>query len=91
MFLPKMTLITQKYCPWAAGGGVMEVKKALGGVRLFAANLGALEGKRHFSSAYLFNESPGSVGKGVNREFLLTKAGSEPGGRVNEAAFVPVF
>lgn len=79
MFLPKMTLITQKYCLWAAGRGVMEVKKVLGGVWLFAANLGALERKRHISSACLFNESPGSVGKGVNREFLLAKMGSEPG------------
>lgn len=27
MFLPKMTLLTQKYCPWAAGRGVMEGKE----------------------------------------------------------------
>lgn len=79
MFLPKITLITQKYCPRAAGRGVMKVKKALGGVWLFAANLGALEGKRNISSTHLFNESPACVGKGVNREFLLTKVGSEPG------------
>lgn len=78
MFLPKMTLITQKYCPWAAGRGVVEVKKVLCGVWLFAANLGVLEGERHISSAYLFNESPGSVGKGVKRELLLTKVGLEP-------------
>lgn len=57
MFLPKMTPITQKYCPWAAGRGVMEVKKVLGGVWLFAANLGALEGKGHtfHHSIYLMN------------------------------------
>lgn len=78
MFLPKMTLITQKYCPWAAGRGVVEVKKVLCGVWLFAANLGVLEGERHISSAYLFNECPGSVGKGVKRELLLTKVGLEP-------------
>lgn len=79
MFLPKMTLITQKHCPWAAGRGVMEVKKVFGGIWLFAANLGALERKRHIPSAHLFKGSLGSVGKGVCREFLLAQVGSESG------------